>query len=316
MPTRSLDSLGTVPELKHVFVIVLENKDYEEIIGDKSMPFFNGLAQQYGLATKYYGITHPSLPNYLALTGGSTFGITSDCSDCTVAQPNLVDQLESAGKSWKAYIDSMPSPCFVGNAPPLYMQKHNPFIYYDDVRTNPDRCAKIAPFSQFATDLATHTLPNYTWITPNMCDDAHDCPAASADTWLSTWAPKIIASPEWQDAGALFITFDEGHRSTWFTGSCCVEGNGGHVATLVISPLGKPGYSSSVEYDHYSLLRTIEDGLGLPELGGAACACAPAMTDFFTQPAVAPAAPAQSPTDSGKEDLGGSLRLPHALADE
>jgi hypothetical protein len=286
IPTRSLDSIGTVPELKHVFVIVLENKDYGEIIDSEDMPFFNGLAQQYGLATKYYGITHPSLPNYIALTGGSTFGITSNCNDCTVAQPNIVDQLESAGKTWKAYIDSMPSPCFVGDAPPLYMQKHNPFIYYDNVRTDPDRCAKIVPFSQFATDLATHTLPNYTWITPNMCDDAHDCPAASADTWLSTWAPKIISSREWQDAGALFITFDEGHTSTWFPGSCCVEGNGGHVATLVISPLGKPGYRSSVEYDHYSLLRTIENGLGLPELAGAACDCAPAMTDFFTQPAV------------------------------
>jgi hypothetical protein len=101
---------------------------------------------------------------------------------------------------------------------------------------------------------------------------------------LRTWVPQIIASRAWQDAGALFISFDEGHRSTWFPGSCCVEGNGGHIATLVISPLGKPGYRSAIAYDHYSLLRTIEDGLGLPALGGAACDCAPAMTDFFTQP--------------------------------
>jgi phospholipase C len=252
------------------------------------MPFFNGLAQRYSLATNYYGIGHPSLPNYLALTGGSTFGINSDCTDCMVAQPNLVDQLEHAGKSWKAYMADMPSPCFVGDAPPLYMQKHNPFIYYDDVRTVPERCAKIVPFGQFAHDLAAQTLPQYTWITPNMCDDAHTCPAASADQWLSTWIPQIIASRAWQDAGALFITFDEGHRSTWFPGSCCVEGNGGHIATLVVTPLGKPGYRSEVAYDHYSLLRTIEDGLGLPALGGAACNCAPAMADFFTQPAETP----------------------------
>jgi phosphatidylinositol-3-phosphatase len=289
VPTAGSAPAGTLPTFKHVVVVVLENKDYEEIVGRSSMPFFNSLAQQYGLATNYYGIGHPSLPNYLALTGGSTFGITSDCTDCTVGQPNIVDQLERGGKSWKAYIDAMPSPCYAGDAPPLYLQKHNPFIYYDSVRTNPDRCAKIVPFSQFAADLSAHLLPNYSWITPNMCDDGHDCPANSADAWLRAWVPKIIATPEWQDAGALFITFDEGHRSTLFPGSCCIDGNGGHVATLVISPLGKPGYRSAVAYDHYSLLRTIELGLGLPELGGAACACAPAMADFFVQPA--PGAP-------------------------
>src|SRR5690349_19192414 len=105
VPSATLAPSATVPALKHVFVVVLENKDYQEIVDRDSMPFFNGLAQQYGLATNYYGISHPSLPNYLALTGGSTFGITSDCTDCTVAQPNIVDQLERAGKTWKAYID-------------------------------------------------------------------------------------------------------------------------------------------------------------------------------------------------------------------
>jgi len=122
------------PAFKHIFVIIMENKDYERIVDNTGQaPYLNELAQQYGLATNYYAITHPSLPNYLALTGGSTFGIDSDCTDCTVPQPNLVDQLEAGGKSWKAYMEGMPHPCFIGDDGPLYRQKHNPFIYYDNL---------------------------------------------------------------------------------------------------------------------------------------------------------------------------------------
>ena len=270
-----------VPKFKHVFVIVLENKEYQEVISEDETPYFNSLSQQYGLATNYYGIRHPSLPNYLALTGGSTFNIKRDCTGCFIDQPNIVDQLEAAGKSWKAYMESMPSACFIGDAPPLYKQKHNPFIYYNDIRTNPDRCQKVVPFTEFAKDLANNALPNYVWITPNMCDDGHDCPTSSSDRWLTTWVPQILASPTWQDDGVLFITYDEGDSRQISAGSCCQEGNGGHIATLVISPLGKPGYRSPIAYDHYSLLRTIENAWQLPEVGSAACACAPPMADFF-----------------------------------
>ena len=270
-----------LPPFKHIFVIVMENKEYDQVIGSPNAPYLNALAQHYGLATNYYGIRHPSLPNYLALTGGSTFGITSNCIDCTVAQPNLVDQLEAAGKSWKAYIESMPSPCYVGDAPPLYRQKHNPFIYYDNVRNNPTRCNKIVPFTQFAIDANDNALPNYVWITPNMCNDSHDCPVGAGDTWLQTWVPAILRTPAWKDNGVLFITYDEGDSKKVLRTSCCQEGNGGHIATLVLSPLSKPGYQSPVGYDHYSLLRTIEDAWGMPRLGGAACDCAPPMADFF-----------------------------------
>jgi phospholipase C len=270
-----------VPNFKHIFVVVLENKEYDQVVGQDQTPYFNSLAQHYGLASNYYGIRHPSLPNYLALTGGSTFNIKSDCIDCFVAQPNIVDQLEAAGKSWKAYIESMPSACFLGDAPPLYKQKHNPFVYYNDIRTNPERCQQVVPFTEFAKDLANNALPNYVWITPNLCNDSHDCPTSSSDRWLATWVPQILESPAWQDDGALFITYDEGDAKQLFPGSCCREGNGGHIATLVISPLGEPGYRSPVAYDHYSLLRTIENAWQLPELGAAACSCAPPMADFF-----------------------------------
>ena len=285
VPADILGTGGSVPAFKHVFVIVMENKEYDQVVGSAKMPYFNSLAKQYGLATNYYGIAHPSLPNYLALTSGSTFDVTSDCNDCFVKAPSIVDQIEASGRSWKAYMESMPGPCFVGDAAPLYRQKHNPFIYYDNVRNDPARCNKIVPLTQLTADLAAHALPNYVWISPNMCSDAHDCGSSEGDTWLSTWVPKLIASPEWQDSGALFITFDEGSSKKLTPESCCMEGNGGHVATLVISPLGKPGYQSAVAYDHYSLLRTIEDAWGMPELGGAHCPCAPAMGDFFAQPA-------------------------------
>lgn len=281
IPAEVIASPGSLPNFKHVFVIVLENKEYDAVVGSAKMPYFNSLAKQYGLATNYYGIAHPSLPNYLALTGGSTFGITSDCNDCFVKGPSVVDQIEASGRSWKAYIESMPAPCFVGDAAPLYRQKHNPFIYYDSVRNDPARCANVVPLTQLSADLAAHALPSYVWITPNMCSDGHDCGTAESDKWLSTWVPQLLAAPEWQDGGALFVTFDEGNSKKLAPESCCVEGNGGHVATLVISPLGKPGYQSPVAYDHYSLLRTIEDAWGMPELGGARCPCAPAMADFF-----------------------------------
>jgi phosphatidylinositol-3-phosphatase len=274
-----------VPNFSHVFIIVLENKEYTSIIGNASAPYLNSLAQQYALATNYDGVSHPSLPNYLALTGGDTFGIHSDCTSCFVNQPNIVDQLEAAGKSWKAYMESMPTPCFVGDAGSLYRQKHNPFIYFDNVRTNAARCGRIVPYSQFAADVQANALPNYVWITPNMCNDMHDCSVSTGDNWLRSEVPKILASPAWQQNGALFITFDEGSSST---------GGGGHISTLLISPLAKRGFQSSVAYNHYSLLRTIEDAWGLPPLGKAASASP--MSDFFGATSGSPPTATRFPT--------------------
>jgi phosphatidylinositol-3-phosphatase len=267
-----------IPAFSHIFIIVMENQEYSSVIGSASAPYFNSLAQQYGLATNSYAIRHPSLPNYLALTGGSTFSITNDCTSCFINAPNIVDQLESAGKSWKAYMEGMPSPCFVGdNNKTKYVQKHNPFIYYDDIRLNQARCNQIVPFTQFAQDLATNSVPNFAWITPDLCHDTHDCPVSSGDAWLQTWVPQILASPAWQQNGVLFITYDEGSTRM----GCCTNAVGGHIATVVVSPLGKPAYQSAIAYDHYSLLRTVEDAWGMPPLGGAGCACAPALGDFF-----------------------------------
>lgn len=263
-------SPGLVPAFDHIFILVEENHTYSQIIGSASAPYLNSLANQYGLATNYFAITRPSLPNYLTLTGADTFGITNDCTTCFVNAPNIVDRLESAGKSWKAYMESMPSACFVGDSGTLYRQKHNPFIYYNDVRTNPTRCNKIVPYSRLAGDLAqTSTTPNYVWITPNMCNDMHDCSVSTGDTWLKNNLPTIFNSPAWTTQNSLLlITWDEGSSSDY------------QVATLVIGSAVIPGVKSSVGYNHYSLLKTVEAAWDLSPLTANDAGATP-LNDFW-----------------------------------
>lgn len=268
---------GALPSFSHIFVIVMENAEYDGIIGNRDAPYINSLVGTYGLATQYYAITHPSLPNYLALTGGDTFGVSSDCTDCFVSAPNLVDALEAGHKTWRAYMESMPSPCFLGDAYP-YMQKHDPFIYFNDVRNNPTRCGNIVPLAGLAGDLSGGTVPDFVWITPNMCHDMHDCSVATGDTWLSQEVPLILASSAWKQGGALFITWDEGASLD----GCCSYASGGRVATLVISSRGKSRFQSATPHDHYSLLRTIADAWHLTEPGRAADPATAPLTEFFT----------------------------------
>ena len=255
----------------------MENNEYRSIVGNRDAPYINSLARHYGLATQYYAISHPSLPNYLALTSGSTFGITEDCTRCFVEATNIADQVEASGRTWRAYMESMPSPCFIGDAN-TYVQKHNPFLYYNDIRTNPARCrANVVPFTQFGTDLLGGPVANYVWITPNLCNDMHDCSISTGDRWLSQVVPTILNSSAFQDRGALFITWDEGSSN----GGCCTIASGGRIATIVISPLAKSGFQSSVAETHYSLLRTIESAWGLLPLDGASQS--EPMTEYFRQ---------------------------------
>jgi len=275
LPTPTPIGSGTLPNFSHVFLIVMENEESTGIMGNNAAAYINALATGHGLATQYFAVSHPSLPNYLALTAGSTFGIASDCTGCYVNATNIADQVESSGRSWKGYLESMPSSCYVGDAYP-YMQKHNPFIYYNDVRTNPARCAEhVVPFTQLSTDLVNGTVPNLAWITPNMCNDMHDCSIATGDAWLANVVPGILASSAFQNGGVLFITWDEGESSA----GCCGNAAGGQVATLVIAPNGVAGLRSTIAETHYSLLRTIEDAWGLSALGQAASAVA--MREYF-----------------------------------
>jgi len=294
---------GTVPAFDHIFTIVMENHSYAEIIGNTAQaPYLNSLASQYGVAANYFGVTHPSLPNYLALAGGDTFGITSDCTTCFVSAPNIaVDRVEASGRSWKAYMESMPSSCFVGDSSP-YAQKHDPFIYFNDIRTNSAECNKVVPYSNLAGDLAsTSTTANYVWITPNLCNDMHDCSISTGDTWLQQNVPTILNSPAFTSQNSLLlITWDEDDSSQI-----------NQVATLVIAKSVPAGFKSSTRYNHYSLLKTIEQSWGLAPLT-ANDANATAMADFFGSggTVTVPGAPTNVTATAGKRSATVSWHAP------
>jgi phosphatidylinositol-3-phosphatase len=256
-PTDGPSELDPPPRGEHLFVIVFENKDYDEIIGGSAAPYINQLATEYGLATNYYGVSHPSLPNYLAMVGGSTFGITETCTDCFVQEPHLGDQVEAKGLSWRAYLESMPEPCYQEAETDLYAKKHNPFLYFEGLASDPARCAEhIVPLDQLQQDLAANQARNLSFIVPDLCHGMHDCDVATGDAWLQTFLPTILSSSDYQAGGVVFITFDEG-------------GEDNHIPMIVVSPRVSPGAQSDSYYDHYSLLRTVEDLLGLPYLGQA-----------------------------------------------
>jgi hypothetical protein len=272
LPTRPGSSIPpmVIPAFDHIAVIIMENKSAEDIVRNSSAPYINSLIRQFGLAANYEAVAHPSLPNYLALIGGSTFGITSDCTDCYIDSPNLVDRLEQAHKSWKAYLESMPSPCFNGSSG-LYAQKHNPFVYFDDVRKNNGRCENIVPLADLSPDLASSSAtPNFIWVSPNLCHDMHDCPIKEGDAWLAAFVPPIINSPAFtQQISLLIITWDEGEAF----------GNN-DVPTILIGPAVKRGYTSGTRYTHYSVLHTIEVSWDLMPLT-TNDQTAPVMADFF-----------------------------------
>jgi hypothetical protein len=249
----------------------MENKDFTQVIGAPEAPYINSVAGRYGIALDYHAITHPSLPNYLALLGGSTFDIRSNCTDCHVDEPNLVSRLEEAGISWKAYIEGYPSRCFTGALAGGYVKKHNPFVYFDDIVDDPARCAKLVSFTELDRDLNGGSLPRFVWITPDLCHDMHDCGVAEGDGFLKGLIPRLL--PTLEPNGVLFLTWDE---------SSIESGNdGGRVATIVAGPKVPRGFRSKLRYSHYSLLHTIEESWGLPSVVRSRCACTLSMRAFF-----------------------------------
>jgi phosphatidylinositol-3-phosphatase len=266
------------PTSSHVITIVMENKEYSSIIGDAEAPYVNRLAARYGLATHSYGVRHPSLPDYLALTSGSTHGIESDCTDCHVKGRNVVDQLEAARITWKAYMEDMPKPCFRGAGSAGYAKRHNPFAYYDDVVGDPKRCRRIVPFDQLAADLKAGRLPTYVFISPNLCNDMHDCGVATGDRFLARLVPILLRALGPQ--GYLVLTWDEGSSDQ----GCCGGSAGGHVATVVAGPLVRRGARTGRPLDHYGVLGTIEDTLELPRLAAAADPAHGSLDALFSRP--------------------------------
>lgn len=249
------------------------------MIGNGKMAYFNLLASSYTLLTEHYATAHPSLPNYISLISGDTFGITANCEDCFINFLSLPDLIEESGRTWKTYQDDMPEPCFLGSTL-RYAQKHNPFIYFDSIRLDAERCARsVVPLTQMDLDIAANDLPNFIFITPDICYSAHDCALELADGWLKEQMDKLYPALEATgEPYLLILTWDEGQG----THSCCglPELAGGRVATVFISPQVKENFQDNTPYSHYSILKTIAEAWGLPYLGHAA----DAETTLITAP--------------------------------
>ena len=313
----------TLPAIRHVWTIVLENQEgiEWELLGKRYAPYLaTTLINDGALAEDYYGVGHDSLDNYIAMVSGQP--PTKDTkADCTMADPpelstkagafniaqgpgcvypanflTVADQLTGAGDTWRAYEEAIPSPCSQLSGSGEYARKHNPFVFFMSLRDDGQCEANDVSLNQLTTDLrAVATTPNYSYITPDLCDDAHsDCASSSqspiqqeidelgqANTFLKKWVPRILASPAFKLNGLLSIVWDEGVTPE----SCCGEverdpdgstagsqegiggAGGGQTGAIFISPFIKPGTRSNKPYNHYSYLRTIENLFGLSYLG-------------------------------------------------
>ncbi len=282
-PTLSVKAATDV-EVKHVYLVVLENHSYSSIIGNKSMPWLNALARKYAYATAYYANTHPSIGNYFELTTGKII-TNNDSYGTTVTADNIVRHLLSAGKTWKEYSEGLPRVGYTGGDTGEYTEHHNPLSYFSDVRSSSNEILNLVPFSQFATDLRNGSLPNYSFIVPDNDDNGHDCPdtiptctdsqrLAHVDTWLSNNIGPLVGSSGFNatHGGLLVIVFDESAGDSTH--------GGGRVAWVVAGPDVKRAYVSTNLYQHQSTLRFLSEALGLTSFPGAA-ATAPDMEEFI-----------------------------------
>jgi acid phosphatase len=263
---------GTPPPVSNrVFLVVEENHSYADVIGNSSMPYINGLATQYGLGTQYFADAHPSLPNYFMLTTGQPETFDNAFAG-SVSDDNVVRELVKANKTWRSYAENLPSIGYTGGDVYPYFKHHDPFVYFSDV-IGTAQANNVVPFSQFSSDLTSDTLPDFSFIIPNVLHDAHDGTLAAADQWLSTNIDPLIKSSAFQSSGMLIILFDEAEDADTSHG-------GGHVPFVIVGPQIKTGYKSTTLYQHQSTLRLVLSTLGVKSFPGAAAA-APDMGEFF-----------------------------------
>jgi hypothetical protein len=308
--------------LDRAFVIVLENHSKHSVIGDPNAPFITSLAHRYGEAAKYFGVTHPSEPNYVAMISGSNWFTNNDSQDNRFDHSNLVDTLTAHHISWGAYMEALPASdkltdFWPSSTDPLYASKHNPFVLFSDVRSNPGRLAHVKPYTALAGDLNSAHAPRFVFISPDQCNDMHGgvndaiaghpetpCPFGStnddpndaalkhkADAFVKGAVTTIMSSRAWTPHSAIFIVADEGDftgnptNGGWDSPAGCCDSpvlpagdpdispqwpggvyGGGLVPAIVVDPSGPRHFVSHIAYNHYSMLRTIEDAWGLREL--------------------------------------------------
>jgi phosphatidylinositol-3-phosphatase len=326
--------------LDRAFIIVLENHSQHSVIGDPNAPFITSLAQRYGEAANYFGVTHPSEPNYLAMLSGSNWWLNNDNPANRLDHTNLVDELDAAGIRWAGYMEALPADnpltdFWPSSSAPLYASKHNPFVFFNDIRNSPADVANIKPYTDLAGDLNAPHAPRFVFITPDQCNDMHGgvfsavpghpetpCPFGSAnddpndaqlkknaDAFVQQAVTTIMSSRAWTRHSAIFIVADEGDFSGnpvnggWDSPAGCCDSpvlpagdpdispswpggvfGGGLVPAIVIDQSGPRHFVSSVDYNHYSMLRTIEDAWDLPELAFSSDhAQVPVMNEFLTR---------------------------------
>jgi len=326
--------------LDRVFIIVLENHSEKSVIGDPNAPFITSLAQNYGEASNYFGVTHPSEPNYVAMISGSNWWTNNDNPANRFDHTNLIDELDAAHISWGAYMEAL-NPAdpladfWPSSAAPLYASKHNPFALFTDIRNDPARVANIKPYASLAGDLASNNAPRFVYIVPDQCNDMHGgvftavaghpetpCPFGranddpndaqlkkNADAFVQSAVGTIRSSRAWTPHSAIVIVSDEGDftgnpvNGGWDSPAGCCDSpvlpagdpdinaawpggvfGGGLVPAVVIDPSGPRRYVNDTPFNHYSLLRTIEDAWHLPELGFTSDhAQVPTMDAFLTR---------------------------------
>ncbi|MDQ1648675.1 MAG: phosphatidylinositol-3-phosphatase [Frankiaceae bacterium] len=244
--------------VSHVVWIVMENKAERGVVGNPSAPYLASLARRCGLATNNHGVAHPSLPNYVALTSASTAGVTDDRppSAHPLNRPSIFDQVTTAKRTWKSYEDAMPSACRRTDSG-TYAVKHNPAAYYTPLAAT---CAAAdVPYNQLAGDLAANRLPAFSFITPDLCHDMHNCGVGAGDTWLSQELPKLLDSQAYRSGSTVVaITWDEDDNTA-----------SNQIPLYVIAPSVRPGTASGTSFAHPALLHMTEQMLGLPTLPGA-----------------------------------------------
>lgn len=293
----------------HVYVIVLENHDFDDAFSEERTPFLYRLAHEQGLATRYFAVTHPSLPNYLAMISGDEHGVSDDAPSCFASDlvpaqscrhvqgDTLVDALEAAGLTFSAYLEGAPNAGALQQGFPgpganaLYAQKHNPFMYFDQIVKDPSRLARLKTFDALPFDLAA-TAPNFAFIVPNQCHDGHGLPSCKDeaqlqrdyDAFVASTVAVIRGSKNWTQNSAIVITFDEGELSHRTEAAAKTDNR---IPAIVVTRCGGPA-TSDARLDHHALLATIEDGFGLPRLRKSLGA--PTLMDLFRRPCAKPTA--------------------------
>ncbi|KAJ3224450.1 hypothetical protein HDU81_008546 [Chytriomyces hyalinus] len=239
--------------IKSVMTIVLENTDYADAMSQSYMGA--ALPQKGYLLTNYYGVSHPSQGNYIAMMAGSVSGCKSD-SNCNLSVKSVADLLEAKGLTWKSYQESYPGNCYKGSSSGTYYRKHNPFMSFTSISGNPTRCAKIVVSSQLDRDAANGALPNYMLYTPDINNDGHDTGAAYADSWLQSFLEPKLSNPAYKDT-LFHVVFDESDTYS-----------PNYIYSILLGQgIVAAGKKDSTKYTHYSFLATLEGIFDLGNLG-------------------------------------------------